>query len=145
MTHDRNSNSPKKRIPNAELTAIEAVIPPLPLEETFSPEVIAEMSEQERQWLQQEGGGVVLRGLKEVIAEAEEPDAVWLHCLHCDRFFQVKHLVPDGLGDRQGCPHCGAAGLDVDIFLWNTQGLDDPRWPKSIDELHFGARALGGP
>ena len=128
----------------AELTAIEAVFPPIPLEETFSPEEIAEMSEAEREQLQREGGGVLLRPLEDVIAEAEEPEDVWLWCMHCYRFFQVKHLVIDYLGNRQGCPLCGAAGLSVDIFLWNTEAINDPGWPKSIEELHFGMRSPTG-
>lgn len=137
--------SQNKRIPNAELTEIEVVLPPVPLEETFSQEEIAEMTEEEREHLRREGGGVVLRNLGDVIAEAEEPDDVWLWCLHCYRFFQVKHLVIDHVGNRQGCPLCGAAGLSIDIYLWNTEAINNPRWPTSIDELHYGMRSPTGP
>jgi hypothetical protein len=44
---------------------------------------------------------------------------VWLNCLHCDSYFQVKDLRPDPWFGRQGCPFCGAAGYGVDIFRRN--------------------------
>jgi len=144
MTPSQAPTASGARIPNAELTAIEAIFPPAPLEETFSPAEIAEMSEAERECLRREGGGVLLRPLEVVIAEAEEPDNVWLWCLHCERFFQVKHLVIDHIGNRQGCPLCGAAGLSIDIYLWNTEAINDPRWPTSIEALHYGMRSPAG-
>lgn len=87
------------------------------------------------------GGAVELRDLEKLIERAEQPDEVWLWCLHCDRFFQVKHLMVDFLGNRQGCPFCGAAGLSVDIHHWDSFGRDNPRWPSSIDELRYGMQA----
>lgn len=136
---------PRKKTPNAELNAIEAVWPPSPLEETFSAEEIAEMSEEEKEHLSRCGGGVMLRSLEAVIAEAEAPRDVWLWCLHCERFFQVKHLAVDRPGSREACPFCGAAGFSLDIFLWNTEAIDNPRWPKSIDELRYGMRSPDPP
>jgi hypothetical protein len=65
-------------------------------------------------------------------SHGDEPQEVWLWCLHCERFFQLKHI------NRDSCPFCGAAGLSVDIHLWNTWATDNPRWPASIDELSYG-------
>lgn len=40
----------------------------------------------------------------------------WLWCLHCNRCFQVRHLQPGDVGDRDRCPFCEAAGVGLDIF-----------------------------
>ena len=65
----------------------------------------------------------------------------WLWCLHCERFFQAKHLKLDFLGNYGQCPFedCGAAGLDVDIFSWDAWS-DDPEWPTSVEDLSHGLR-----
>jgi hypothetical protein len=65
----------------------------------------------------------------------------WLWCLHCERFFQAKHLKLDFLGNYGQCPFddCGAAGLDIDIFSWD-ECRDDPEWPTSVEELSHGMR-----
>lgn len=60
---------------------------------------------------------------------------MWLCCLHCERFFQARHLRSNGFGDRQGCPFCPSAGFDVSILPWNAFGGDD--WPGEHD-LHHG-------
>lgn len=67
----------------------------------------------------------------------------WLWCLHCERFFQVKHLKVDFLGNRQGCPFpdCGAAGFDVDIYAWDDWAKSEPTWPKSEKALRYGTRS----
>jgi hypothetical protein len=65
----------------------------------------------------------------------------WLWCLHCERFFQAKHLKLDFLGNYGQCPFddCGAAGLDIDIYAWD-ECHDDPEWPISVEELSHGLR-----
>jgi hypothetical protein len=65
----------------------------------------------------------------------------WLWCLHCERFFQAKHLKLDFLGNYGQCPFddCGAAGLDIDIFAWD-ECRDDPEWPTSEEQLSHGMR-----
>jgi len=65
----------------------------------------------------------------------------WLWCLHCERFFQAKHLKLDFLGNYGQCPFddCDAAGLDIDIFAWD-ECRDDPEWPTSEEELSHGMR-----
>lgn len=70
----------------------------------------------------------------------EQAGAVWLWCLHCQRFFQAKDLKLDFLGNWQRCPFddCGAAGLDVDILVWDACRDGDPRWPGSEQELRLG-------
>jgi hypothetical protein len=70
----------------------------------------------------------------------EQAGEVWLWCLHCARFFQARHLKLDFLGNWQRCPFddCGAAGLDVDILVWDAYLGEDPRWPGSEQELRFG-------
>jgi hypothetical protein len=119
------------------------VVPPPPLEDTFTPEEIAAMSEQERQWAAREGGYIELTNVEKLIEQAEQPEEVWLWCLHCERFFQVKHLKIDFLGHRGECPFCGAAGLSVDIHHWDSFGTDNPRWPSGISELSYGMRSPG--
>jgi hypothetical protein len=71
----------------------------------------------------------------------------WLWCLHCERFFQAKDLQRDDCGDKEGCAFfadCGGAGLDVDIYRWNSWAIQNPElrehWPKSTKELHKGLR-----
>lgn len=59
----------------------------------------------------------------------------WLWCLHCNRFFQFKHLQPDGIGD-EACPFCSAGGIDVDIHPWDR--FRSEGFPRSKDELRFG-------
>ena len=59
----------------------------------------------------------------------------WLWCLYCNRFFQAKHLAPDGIAN-ESCPHCGAGGIGVAVFPWDHWRGDD--WPRSTDELRFG-------
>ena len=70
----------------------------------------------------------------------EQAGEVWLWCLHCERFFQAKDLKLDFLGNWQRCPFddCGAAGLDVDILVWDAYRGIDSRWPGSEQELRFG-------
>ncbi len=71
---------------------------------------------------------------------------VWLWCLHCERFFQAKHLKRDFLGNWQQCPFddCGAAGFDVDILVWDWRRELDPAWPQSDAELVYG-QSLSSP
>ena len=140
MSGETHSETKTRKIPNAELSGIRAVVPPPPLEDTFTPEEIAEMSEQEREWTYREGGYVELRDVAQLIRRAEQPDEVWLWCLHCERFFQAKHLEIDFLGNRGQCPFCNAAGLSVDIHHWDSFGVNNPRWPTSIAELRYGMR-----
>jgi len=71
----------------------------------------------------------------------------WLWCLHCERFFQRKDLRPDRFGGREGCafPDCDGAGLDFDIFAWDSWARQDPdgcgtRWPRSPEALFKGMR-----
>jgi len=81
--------------------------------------------------------------LVRTLDRAEKPEECWLMCLHCNRFFQVKHLQVDFLGNRQQCPFldCGAAGFDVDIHLWDTwRQKGRPGWPTE-DQLVFGMEA----
>ena len=66
----------------------------------------------------------------------------WLWCLHCERFFQARHLKPDITGGNEGCAFdgCDGAGIDVDIFEWDSwaEQNDLSHWPKSIHELSYG-------
>jgi hypothetical protein len=76
-----------------------------------------------------------------VLARAgDKGGEVWLWCLHCERFFQAKDLKLDFIGNWQRCPFddCGAAGLDVDILVWDAYKSEDTSWPGSEDELHHG-------
>jgi hypothetical protein len=77
------------------------------------------------------------------LARARRPREAWLWCFHCSRFFQVKHLQWQGTSnERCPFPECGAWGLDFDIFAWNAhREPDDPRWPRSEDELEYGMRS----
>lgn len=86
--------------------------------------------------------------LEGTLASLDDPGQFWLHCLHCNRFFQAKDLRIDFIGNRQGCAFadCGAAGFDVDIHPWDTwRNNRDPRWPASPDQLRRGMEAPQGP
>jgi hypothetical protein len=64
---------------------------------------------------------------------------VWLWCLHCQRFFQAKHVELDFLGNWQRCPFddCQAAGFDIDILYWREGRLGSEDWPTER-ELYLG-------
>ena len=79
--------------------------------------------------------------LEHVLDSSPNPDGVWLWCMHCNRFFQARHLRRDFLNNRQGCAFCDAAGFDVDIHLWSTFGQGSPQWPRSEAELRHGLEA----
>ena len=68
----------------------------------------------------------------------------WLWCLHCMRFFQVKDLRIDVVGDKWGCAFsdCNGAGFRVDIYLWNDWAKQNAlaHWPKSVSELKKGLK-----
>lgn len=53
------------------------------------------------------------------IGKLDLSTGIWLNCLHCNNYFQVKDLKPDPWFGHQGCPFCGAAGYGVDIFRKN--------------------------
>lgn len=85
--------------------------------------------------------------LERRLAELKDLDQAWLYCAHCNRFFQVKDLRVDFLGNRQGCAFsgCGGAGFDVDILRWDAHRNNrDPRWPSSPDQLRRGMSAPEG-
>ena len=62
-------------------------------------------------------------------------DEQWLWCLHCERFFQHKDLI----GEDCPLPNCNGAGLELDIFSWDSWPQQNPElkkhWPKSTNEL----------
>lgn len=66
----------------------------------------------------------------------------WLHCAECKRFFHL-HSVKMRNGHPE-CPfsNCGGVGFDFDLFFWDSEREpEDPRWPSSAAELHFGMRS----
>lgn len=128
--------------PDGELSQIIETLTARPPEEIFDPEELAEFSPEEIQEMREHPAqSVILRQLKEVLAMAERPEELWLWCLHCDRFFQVKDLQEDHFDSREKCPLCGAAGFDVDIYLWNTHANGHPDWPQQMEDLRFGQRS----
>lgn len=73
---------------------------------------------------------------------SEHPDQ-WMWCLHCARFFQAKDLEEDECGGKQACPFCGAAGIGIDVYEWDSWVKGNPNsdwshWPKSESELSKG-------
>ena len=84
--------------------------------------------------------GILVEDLRKVLARSPHPEEEWLWCLECTRFFQAKHLQIDSSSSREGCPFCGAAGFNVDIYKWDALRHDEPgeRWPKSESELSHG-------
>lgn len=71
---------------------------------------------------------------------AEDFPDQWLWCLHCNRFFQARHLRRDFLGNMQQCAFCQAAGLNVDVFIWDVWRTPNEPWPESTEELRHGMR-----
>jgi hypothetical protein len=53
------------------------------------------------------------------IGKLDLPANIWLNCVHCDAYFQVKDLRPEPWFGHQGCPFCGAAGFGIDIIRKN--------------------------
>ncbi len=49
---------------------------------------------------------------------ARKNDGLLLWCLHCRHCFTAGELRVDFLGEREQCAHCAAAGLGIDIFVW---------------------------
>lgn len=97
-------------------------------------------------WFTDDGQGNFVEAHASALATlaraGEQAGEVWLWCLHCERFFQAKDLKLDFLDNWQRCPFddCGAAGLDVDILVWDAYRAEDPRWPRSEQELRFGLK-----
>jgi hypothetical protein len=86
---------------------------------------------------------IVRRPLAVDLARSPSPLDRWLWCLHCERFFQVRHLRFDLLRIER-CPFddCIGAGLDQDLFLWDDwRQPGDPRWPDDESELELGMRS----
>jgi len=86
---------------------------------------------------------VIREPLEKTIAREKTPEEFWLWCLHCCRFFQVKHLRSDSRGNREVCPFldCGAAGLGLDIFPWDAFRDKRIAQVSSFEDLRYGMRS----
>ena len=91
--------------------------------------------------MEQEEFEMVIRpSLRDTLESSSTPDAEWLWCIYCERFFQAKHLRLDYLGNRQGCAFCECAGFDCAVFEWDAfrDESGGEVWPASVEELAHG-------
>ncbi len=81
---------------------------------------------------------IEVEDIRSRLARAANPDHVWLCCGVCQRFFQYENACHDG------CPFedCTAYGHGIELLWWDDlREPDDPRWPKSTEELEHGMEA----
>lgn len=87
---------------------------------------------------------IVIEDARSRIERHPNPDDAWLWCMLCRRFFQYKNALPSGQYPHDACPFrdCQGYGLGCDLLWWDdTREPDDPRWPKSTDELEHGLKS----